>query len=368
MTAVAGLRLARRRWLGPWAVVWALASPAGAAEPDTALEPPPAQRPPLDLERELAAPWQAGGEIRVQLGPDGLPRAGRHPAPPANAAGEQARRAEHFALARRLNMQSPPRSLPLAARPLGEAEIGLLERFALSDTGAVWFREVADDTLRLFNQGYLELDEARWGAFLDGGPRPRLSELLTGRLSEAGLFAQDAAVFRFFAYEGFGAMAAAASIRLGLSGFRCNFLFGGEPVDPFAVLSHEFGHTRYGDPRSAGQPLGEARTVARYENPVRLRNGFPPRSLYYLSLEPGRPVVTREPTFQRLLAWRQQPDLRLADLDPVVGLYCECPGPEPRLRSCLADPAAGLAEPAPEACALRWVAVRVAPPGTLEAP
>lgn len=308
MTAVAGLRLARRRWLGPWAVVWALAGPAGAAEPDAALQPPPAQRPPVELERELAAPWQAGGEIRVELGPDGLPRAGRHPAPPASAAEEQARRAEHFALARRFNMQSPPRSLPLAARPLGEAEIGLLERFALSDAGAVWFREVADDTLRLFNQGYLEVDPASW------------------------------------------------------RGFRCNFLFGGEPVDPLAILSQEFGHTRYGDPRSAGLPLGEARTVARYENPVRLRNGFPPRTIYYLRVEPGRTATTRDPLFARVLAWRQEKAPRMADLDPVVGLYRECPGSPDTLRDCLARAPAESAAPDAGDCGLRWVAVRVDSP------
>ena len=369
-----GATTGTRFWRAPLLVAAAVLAaglcpePVRAAGAETDLQPPPEPRRPVDLERELAAPWQAGGEIALYAGPAGEPRAGRRPAPPVSGVEERARRVEHFALARILNLQMPPRALPLAARPLGEAEVGLLERFALSDAGAVWFREVADDTLRLFNLGYLELDAARWRAFLDGGPRPRLSQLVTGRLSEAGLFAQDAAVFRFFGYDGHGAMAAAASIRLGLSGFRCNFLFGGEPVDPFAVLSHEFGHTRYGDPRSAGQPLGEARTVARYENPVRLRNGFPPRSVYYLSLEPGRPVVTREPTFQRVLAWRQQPDLRLADLDPVAGLYCECPGPEPGLRGCLADPAAGLAEPAPEACFLRWVAVRVAAPKTAEAP
>jgi hypothetical protein len=322
---------------------------------------PPESRRQVDLERELQAPWQAGGEIVVFSTPDGAPRAGRLAAPPSDASEERTRRAEHFALARRLNLVSAPRVVPMA-QPLDESQIELLERFAMSDAGAVWLREVADDTLRLFNQGYLEVDQAPWLGFLAGGTRPRLSELITGRLSEAGLFAQDAAVFRIFAFDGFGAMAAAASIRMGLRGFRCNFQFGGEPVDPLAVLSHEFGHTRYGDPRSAGLPLGEARTVARYENPVRLRNGFPPRTIYYLRIDPGRPATTRDTLFARVLAWRQERDPRMADLDPVVGLYCECPGSPDTLRDCLARAPAGSSAPDAGDCDLRWVAVRVDSP------
>ena len=215
------------------------------------IQPPPVTRGPVDLERELQAPWQAGGEILLHAAADGGPRAGRLPSPPADAGGERARRAELFALARKLNLVLQPRVAPLAL-PLAEDQVALLERFAHSDAGAVWFREMADDTLRLFNQGYLEYDAALWRAYLEGGPRPPLSALITGRMSEAGLFAQDAAVFRIYAYDGMGSMAAAASVRMGRKGFRCQFSMSGEAVDPFAILSHEFGHSRYGDPRSAG--------------------------------------------------------------------------------------------------------------------
>jgi hypothetical protein len=308
----------------------------------------------VDLERELQSPWQAGGEIVLYAAPDGGPRAGRLPAPPADAAGEQARRAEHFALARTLNLVTAWRVVPYAL-PLSPEQVALLERFALTDAGAVWFREVADDTLRLFNQGFLEYEPALWRAHLDGGPRPRLSELITGRLSEAGLFSQEVAVFRVYAYDGMGSMGAAASVRMGHAGFRCQFQMSGEAVDPFAILSHEFGHSRYGDPWSAGHPLGEARTVARYENPVRMRDGFPPRLVYYLRIPPGRPPATRDPLYNRLLAWREQKALDLADLAPVEGLYCECPGAPGALRDCLAEPASN-------PCELRWVAVRVEAP------
>ncbi|KAF0103367.1 MAG: hypothetical protein FD187_1249 [bacterium] len=331
--------------------------PLAAAAIDAPVPPPPETRQPVDLERELRAPWQAGGEIVLYAAPDGAPRAGRRTTQPADAEEERARRAEHFALARKLNLVTQPRVVPFAL-PLVEAQIELLERFAFTDAGAVWFREVADDTLRLLNKGYLEYDAARWRAHLDGGPRPRLSELINGRLSEAGQFAQDTAVFRIYAYEGAGSMAAAASVRMGNSGFRCQFQISGEAVDPFAILSHEFGHSRYGDPWSAGLPLGEARTVARYENPVRMRNGYPPRLVYYLRIPPGRAAAsTRDPLLARLLAWRGAPAPNAAELEPVQGLYCECPE-APTLRDCLASPSIA----ALQDCELRWVAVRVAEP------
>lgn len=325
-----------------------LAQPALAA---AGIQPPPETRVPVDLESELRAPWQAGGEIVVFAAPDGTPRAGRRVTPPDGAAAEQARRAEHFVLARKLNLVTQPRVVPFAL-PLSADQVALLERFAHTDAGAVWFREVADDTLRLFNQGFLEYDPAPWRAHREGGAMPRLSDLITGRLSEAGLFSQEVAVFRIFAFDGLGSQAAAASVRMGRDGFRCQFLIGGEAVDPHAILSHEFGHSRYGDPRSAGHPLGEARTVARYENPVRARNGYPPRQVYYLRVEPGRRPVTRDPLFARLLAWREPPALRLADLKPVDGLLCECPDAPGMLSDCLA-PGTGAT------CDLRWVAVRV---------
>lgn len=336
--------------LAGWGLAALLVSPV-QAEVQGEIQPPPETRSPVDLERELQAPWQSGGEIAVFVAAEGSPRAGRLSSPPADVGEEQARRAEHFALARKLNLVTAYRVVPYVL-PLAEAQVELLERFARSDAGAVWFREMADDTLRLFNQGYLEYDQARWQAYLEGGPQPRLSELITGRLSDAGLFSQDVAVFRIYAFYGNGSMGGASSIRMGHAGFRCQFLMSGETVDPFAILSHEFGHSRYGDPWSAGLPQGEVRTVARYENPVRLRDGFPPRLVYYLRMDPDRPIGTRDPLYNRLLAWRAYKNQELAEWAPVEGLYCECPDTPSSLRDCLA-------EPDPNQCELRWVAVRV---------
>jgi hypothetical protein len=332
--------------LGPWV--------CAAAEPPILL--PSAHPAPVDLERELAAPWQAGGEIVVFAGADGRPQAGRRAVPPRDAQEEQSRRREHFALAHKLNLVTVPGTGPPIALPLEAEQVELLARFAQSDAGAVWFREMADDTLRLFNKGYLAYDTVLWEARHDAGEPLRLSRLITGALSEAGLFAQDAAPFRIFAHDGQGAMAANASIRLGRQGLRCHFTLSDELVDPHAVLSHEFGHTRYGDARSAGTPQGEAATVARYENPVRIRNGYPPRTVYYLRLDPRTIVQPRDELLNRVLAQWRQAAVRIETLAPVERLYCECMQPEPVLRDCTAGP------PAQAECSLRWLAVRVAVP------
>jgi hypothetical protein len=346
---------------------------------------PPEQRVQVDLVHELAQPWQAGGEIVLVCGPQGKPLAGRLPAPPANAEAEQERRTEHFALAKRLNFarKGEVNSRTLALLP---RQIEFLERFARSDTGAIWLREVADDTLRLFNQGYLEYDRARWqravssapgsgkspepppvgaksilgrpGDRLESGRMPRLSQMLTGRLSEAGQFAADLEVFKFGAYAGPGAVAQPGGIGLGDAGLRCHFPSSDELVDPHAILSHEFGHTRYGDPDSAGTLLGEARTVERYENPVRERNGYEPRTLYFERNDQGKLEPGKGSLLDRLKILEREKGISITNQGKVDRYHCDCPGPLPVILDCEVRQrprADGVTEPAFEHdCKLNW--------------
>jgi hypothetical protein len=318
----------------------ALLLAVGAAPAQAACPPPPpgftlpaAARTQVDLERELTQPWQAGGRILLICGPDGRPRAGRLAQPPPDAKEELARRAENFALARRINLarKGEVNARTLALSP---SQIGFLERFALSDAGAVWFREVADDTLRLFNQGYLDYDKTLWRRAVKSGHLPRLSRLITGRLTEAGQFAADLQVFKFGAYHGPGAVAQPAGIGLGDGGLNCQFPSSGELVDPHAVLSHEFGHTRYGDPDSAGTLLGEARTVERYENPVRVRNGYEPRSLYFQRTPSGALESRKDSLLDRLKLLEKEQGISVQDLRAVDRYHCDCPGPLPVILDC----------------------------------
>lgn len=340
------------------AILLTVAAPGWASVTGDAGEilAPEASRRPVDLIGELAQPWQAGGAIALLVGADGGPRAGRLSSSPRDADEELARREEHFALASKINLVTVP-GVPIIALPLEQAQIELLHRFALSDAGAVWFREVADDTLRLFNQGYLEYDERLWRDAITSGEPLRLSALLSGRLSDAGQFSQEVALFRIFAFEGSGAMAAAASVRLGLRGFRCRFPLSDELVDPHAVISHEFGHTRYGDPHSAGMAQGEALTVARYENPVRLRNGYAPRDVYYLRIDASSSMYSRDALLARALAWWHGRG-EGPGAPPLRGLYCECHDAQAQPRECPLDQA----EAGAAGCAPRWLAVEVHPP------
>jgi hypothetical protein len=307
----------------------------GACPPEPAgILPPPVERQQVDLERELDQPWQAGGEIALYCGPDGLPRAGRLPNPPRDDAEEQARRAEHIALPRKLNMAKKGEAHPLGL-PLAKEQFALLQRFAMGDAGAVWLREVADDTLRLFNKGYLEYDRALWSRSVRQGRLPPLSRLITGKLTETALFAGDARVFKFSGYAGPGAMAHPSAIGLGDGGLRCQFPASNELVDPHAILSHEFGHTRYGDPASGGTLLGEAMTVERYENPVRVRNGYEPRVLYFERVNQGALEARKDSLLERLLRLERQKGISVKDLATVERYHCDCPGPLPIILDCV---------------------------------
>ena len=346
----------------PWIIALALllvvtdSSEAACPSVPAGLVTLPDERQQVDLERELDQPWQAGGAIVLYCAPDGTPRAGRLSHPPHDATEEKARRAEHYALARRLNFARKGEAHPLGL-PLAPAQIALLERFALSDAGAVWLREVADDTLRLFNRGYLEYDRTLWRRLLKEGRLPALSKLLTGRLTETAKFAGDAQVFKFSGYAGAGAMAHPGAIGLGDAGLRCHFPSRGDLVDPHAILSHEFGHTRYGDPASSGTLVGEALTVERYENPVRVRNGYEPRTVYFQRVNQGALEPQQGSLVERLLRLEKERGISVADHSAVDRYHCDCPGPLPIILDCeVRESLAGEAElPSTEHdCKLNW--------------
>lgn len=163
---------------------------------------------------------------------------------------------------------------------------------------------------------------------------PELSALLTGRLSEGGLFSRGDSLFKFYAYPGEGASAEPGIIGLGDAGFRCEFPASSQMVDPHAILSHEFGHTRYGDPTSAGSLQGEAATVARYENPVRERDGYEPRTVYYLRQPADELKDKKTGRLSRLLHLQTVEGISVEDRRAIEQVHCECPAPLPVILDC----------------------------------
>lgn len=330
-----------------------------ACTPLGGFSPPPALRQPVDLIAELERPWQAGGEIAVSCTPDGWPLAGRLQRPPRDHKEEMARRRANWELVRLVNLCRKPGVVKPRSLPVTPAQEAMLERFAMSDAGAVWMRMVADDSLRHFNRGDLELRRPVWERALRTRRMPKITDLLTGALSEAGLFSQQEPLFCIYAYAGEGAMAEPGLIGLGDAGFRCEFPASSELVDPLAILSHEFGHTRYGDPASAGSLEGEARTVANYENPVRLRNGFEPRTVYYLRAPEGGGAVQREGLLSRLIGWQTVEGITVEDRRAIEQTHCECPAPLPIAVDCVIRAGAPGAESHSSVfgqdCKVRWL-------------
>jgi hypothetical protein len=321
--------------LSPTAL-WAVCPPAPK---DFSL--PRETRSPVDLIKELEQPWQAGGEIVVTCRADGWPQAGRLNLPPRDRKEELQRRREAWMLVRRLNLSHKPGEVKGRSLPVTAAQTALLERFAMTDAGAVWMREVVDDTLRLFNRGDLDSRRDVWNQARKSGRMPKLGALLTGRLSEGGQFSQEAPLLKFYAYPGEGAQAEPGLVGLGDAGFRCEFPASSQMVDPHAILSHEFGHTRYGDPSSAGSLLGEATTVVRYENPVRERNGYEPRTVYYL--RPGSDLKDKKPgLLSRLIHLQTVEGITVEDRRAIEQIHCECPTPLPVILDCEDRPRGGL--------------------------
>ena len=295
------------------------AASSGVAE----TQPDVQTRRPVNLVEALDQLYQAGGEIVVVAAKDGTPLAARRSGATHDREQELAIRREAWEIARKVNLSRQPGEINPRSLPLAPQHIALLERFALGDAGAVWFRHLTDDTLRLFNAGHLAYDAAVWQRLRKQGQPVQLSRLLTGRLTEKGLFAREPQVFKFYGFTGHGALAEPASIGLGDAGFRCRFPDGGQEVDPHAILSHEFGHTRYGDPSSALSLEGEARTVEQYENPVRLRNGYEPRLVYYLHTE-GNTAEGRAGAGEQVFNWQSRTKINVDDRQVTEELHCDC--------------------------------------------
>lgn len=151
--------------------------------------------------------------------------------------------------------------------------IVLIKKFALSDSGAIWLRRVTADTVEAINNGYYILSPS--AANCDS-----ISGLVTGELSEKAIFDPFFSRLQIYEYIGYGAVATSGSIGFGSLGFKKKFISSKELVDPIAIISHEFGHTKYGDPTTSGFIQGEAYVVKKYENPVRIKNGYTPRTSY----------------------------------------------------------------------------------------
>jgi hypothetical protein len=127
-------------------------------------------------------------------------------------------------------------------------------------------------------------------------------------------------------------------------------------------LRHEFGHTRYGDPTSAGTLESEARTVLRYENPVRVHNGYEPRTVYYLRL--GETDKNKQlGLLERLVDLQTVEGITVEDRRAIEQVHCQCPAPLPLIVECEVKEQPEGSEPGQPAFK-QDCKVRLAPPAT----
>jgi hypothetical protein len=177
---------------------------------------------------------------------------------------ENESRKAHLAILERLHF----RDLPAKWLPY-------FKTFALSEAGAEWLSRVVAYDAELLLTGVLEAAPG-----LSDGIYP-IERVLTDHVSFDVLLNRPFSLFEITSHDGFGAFASPNMISLGRKGVRDLFEGSCESVDPIAILAHEFGHTRFGLPSSGGSLEGERAVVLKFENPVRVQDGFLPRETYY---------------------------------------------------------------------------------------
>ena len=159
---------------------------------------------------------------------------------------------------------------------ISDYQLHLLREYAMTDYGSEMILKVIKDDIAAINKGFFDFTNE------DNKCEKRtLADNLDGKLSFDGATSDEYTAFKVNSSAGYGASAQLALVSLGHKGFKRHLPVGGPKVDPLAILHHEFCHTKFGIPHDASQLEGEAKVVRECENPVRVKNGYTKRRLYY---------------------------------------------------------------------------------------
>lgn len=191
---------------------------------------------------------------------------------PENKTEEMRNRENNFRLIEKINFSN---ELRLELKKNSNLK-KLFQEFHQSDVGAYWFSLLAKDNIKKLNNGYFEIAKD-----LNPFKIYEVFEILTGQLNWPAFDAKAELVFRFDIFYGYGAFGSKSHITIGNLGFRKLFPGNCQKVDPIAILSHEFGHTRFSSITESHTLQGEREVVRLYENPVRRMNGHDDRVSYY---------------------------------------------------------------------------------------
>lgn len=166
---------------------------------------------------------------------------------------------------------------------------GYLEKYAMTDYGALMIGKVTEEYERLVDNDSIDAS--------------------TNFANEKALNS-GYQIFRVLVDDLKQARGAANRIELpGNFPKRPTYLYGGQEIDPLAVLHHEFEHTRFGiDSRhDAGDIKEELAAVERLENPVRALSDLEPRYTYVQLDKNENAVKTisiKNPTNEKKLGWK----------------------------------------------------------------
>lgn len=176
-------------------------------------------------------------------------------------------RYKNWLIFKQLHLSTTPGEVFNGSQPVSKKLKTFLYRFAMSSSGALWVQKVVNLDLYLIQKQYYKV----WF---------RNNKLFI-KPTEDFLF--DLAYSKFYIAETDSNTYASGSFIAINKKFLSAKVFSKsqQKIDHIAVLSHEFGHTKFGDPETRSNIYSEADTVIRYENPVRILNHFLPRKTYF---------------------------------------------------------------------------------------
>jgi len=91
--------------------------------------------------------------------------------------------------------------------------------------------------------------------------------------------------------------------------------------------------------------------VERYENPVRVRDGFEPRTVYYVRQPAGGLKEKKAGLLSRLIQLQTVEGISVEDRRAIEQIHCECPTPLPVVLDCEERPRSDAAGTGPETMA-----------------
>lgn len=158
----------------------------------------------------------------------------------------------------------------------------LIKNWLFHKSSIYWLNKIFNDDLLYLNRGFFGVKKQ------DLKPVPNSVRLLVFpqqralnfKSSDEGLFSNDFTPLLFQLGDQLGFSGQRNRVFFPYRKKQKHFQLSKQLIDFIAILNHELGHTRYGLANS-DTLIGEAMVVNKFENPVRVYNGFKKRNSYY---------------------------------------------------------------------------------------